>query len=89
VLAAIQGAAVGGSLGLALACDFRIATPDARFAANSTQLGLHQGFGISVTLPAVVGQQHALDLLYTGGGCRAPRRWHSASLIGWSSRRTC
>ncbi|MCW2527575.1 MAG: Enoyl-CoA hydratase [Pseudonocardiales bacterium] len=66
VIAAIQGAAVGGGLGLALVCDFRIATPDARFAANFAQLGLHQGFGISVTLPAVVGQQHALELLYTG-----------------------
>jgi 1,4-dihydroxy-2-naphthoyl-CoA synthase len=35
--AAIQGAAVGGGLGLDLVCDFRIATPDARFAANSAE----------------------------------------------------
>jgi 2-(1,2-epoxy-1,2-dihydrophenyl)acetyl-CoA isomerase len=66
VVAAIQGAAVGGGLGLALAADFRVASPSTRFIANFSRLGLHQGFGISVTLPAVVGKQHAMDLLYTG-----------------------
>jgi 2-(1,2-epoxy-1,2-dihydrophenyl)acetyl-CoA isomerase len=67
IVAAVQGAAVGGGLGLALAADFRIATPDTRFRCNFARLGFHQGFGISVTLPAVVGQQRALELLYTGG----------------------
>jgi 2-(1,2-epoxy-1,2-dihydrophenyl)acetyl-CoA isomerase len=66
VIAAVQGAAVGGGLGLALLADFRVAAPQARFAANFARLGLHQGFGISETLPAVVGQQRALELLYTG-----------------------
>jgi 2-(1,2-epoxy-1,2-dihydrophenyl)acetyl-CoA isomerase len=66
MVAAIQGAAIGGGLGLALAADFRVAAPEARFAANFALLGIHQGFAISVTLPAVVGQQAALDLLYTG-----------------------
>lgn len=66
IVAAVQGAAVGGGLGLALAADFRVATPSTRFIANFSRLGLHQGFGITVTLPAVIGQQHALDLLYTG-----------------------
>jgi 2-(1,2-epoxy-1,2-dihydrophenyl)acetyl-CoA isomerase len=66
VVAAVQGAAVGGGLGLALMADFRVATGSARFIANFSRLGLHQGFGITVTLPAVVGQQLALDLLYTG-----------------------
>jgi 2-(1,2-epoxy-1,2-dihydrophenyl)acetyl-CoA isomerase len=66
MVAAIQGAAIGGGLGLALAADFRVAAPEARFAANFALLGFHQGFAISVTLPAVVGQQAALDLLYTG-----------------------
>jgi enoyl-CoA hydratase/carnithine racemase len=66
IVAAVQGAAVGGGLGLALAADFRIATPSTRFIANFSRLGLHHGFGITVTLPAVVGQQHALDMLYTG-----------------------
>jgi 2-(1,2-epoxy-1,2-dihydrophenyl)acetyl-CoA isomerase len=66
VVAAIQGAAIGGGLGVALVADFRVATPEARFAANFAQLGMHQGFGISITLPLVVGQQRAMDLMYTG-----------------------
>jgi len=66
VVAAVQGAAIGGGLGVALSADFRVAGPEARFAANFARLGFHQGFGITVTLPAVVGQQAALDLLYTG-----------------------
>jgi enoyl-CoA hydratase/carnithine racemase len=44
-----------------------VATPESRFSCNFAKLGFHQGFGISVTLPAVVGQQRALELLYTGG----------------------
>jgi enoyl-CoA hydratase/carnithine racemase len=67
LVAAVNGAAVGGGLGLALAADFRIATPESRFSCNFAKLGFHQGFGISVTLPAVVGQQRALELMYTGG----------------------
>src|SRR6185437_8411441 len=66
VVAAVQGAAVGGGLGLACSADFRVASPAARFSANFARLGLHQGFGLSVTLPAIVGQQHANLMLYTG-----------------------
>ncbi len=66
VVAAIQGAAIGGGLGLALAADFRIASPEARFSANFARLGFHQGFGLSVTLPRLVGEQVAAELLYTG-----------------------
>ena len=66
VVAAVQGAAIGGGLGLALMPDFRVAAPEARFSANFARLGFHHGFGLSVTLPALVGQQRALDLLYTG-----------------------
>lgn len=66
VVAAVQGAAVGGGLGLALAADFRVACPEARFSANFARLGFHHGFGLTVTLPRVVGQQAALELLYTG-----------------------
>jgi 2-(1,2-epoxy-1,2-dihydrophenyl)acetyl-CoA isomerase len=74
MVAAIQGAAIGGGLGLAMAADFRVAAPEARFAANFALIGIHQGFALSVTLPAAVGQQTALDLLYTGrrvGGAEA------------------
>ncbi len=66
LVAAVSGAAIGGGLGLACACDFRVASPASRFAANFARLGFHQGFGLSVSLPAIVGQQAALDLLYTG-----------------------
>src|SRR5580658_5990391 len=66
VVAAVQGAAVGGGLGLALSADFRVASSESRFTANFARLGFHQGFGISVTLPRVVGHQAAAELLLTG-----------------------
>lgn len=66
VVAAVQGAAVGGGLGLACAADFRVASPQSRFSANFARIGLHQGFALSVTLPAIVGPHRATDLLYTG-----------------------
>ncbi len=66
VVAAVQGAAVGGGLGLACSADFRVASPAARFCANFARLGLHHGFGLSVTLSAIVGQQNATLMLYTG-----------------------
>ena len=66
IVAAIQGAAIGGGLGLALAADFRVACSEARFSANFARLGIHHGFGLSVTLPMVVGHQRSLELLYTG-----------------------
>jgi len=66
IVAAVQGAAVGGGLGLAMAADFRVASANARFTANFALLGIHQGFALTVTLPAAIGQQAALELLYTG-----------------------
>lgn len=66
VVAAVQGAAIGGGLGVACSADFRVAAPEARFAANFSRLGFHQGFGLSVTLPPIVGHQRSLELLYTG-----------------------
>ena len=46
VVAAVQGAAVGGGLGLACAADFRVACPQSRFSANFARIGLHQGFAL-------------------------------------------
>lgn len=66
VVAAVQGAAIGGGLGVACFSDFRFAAPEARFSANFARLGFHHGFGLTVTLPGLVGQQKALELLYTG-----------------------
>ncbi len=71
VVAAVQGAAVGGGLGLACSADFRVAAPEARFSANFARLGFHHGFALSATLPAIVGHQHALDLLLH----RPAHRW--------------
>lgn len=65
VIAAVHGAAVGGGLGLACAADFRVTVPSARFHANFSALGFHHGFGLTVTLPRLVGPQRAAELLYT------------------------
>ena len=65
VIALVQGAAIGGGLGLALSADFRVACHEARFAANFAKLGFHPGFGSSITLPRVVGVQKAKDMLFT------------------------
>jgi 2-(1,2-epoxy-1,2-dihydrophenyl)acetyl-CoA isomerase len=76
VVAAVHGAAIGGGLGLACSADFRIACAESRFSANFAQLGFHHGFGLTVTLPPIVGQQRGLELLYTGrriGGEEASR----------------
>jgi 2-(1,2-epoxy-1,2-dihydrophenyl)acetyl-CoA isomerase len=66
VVAAVQGKAVGGGLGLACSADFRVITPQTVFTANFSRLGLHHGFGLTVTLPAIVGQQRAWQMLYSG-----------------------
>ncbi len=66
VVAAVQGAAIGGGCGLALSADFRVATAESRFSANFARLGFHHGFALTVTLPATVGRQAAADLLLTG-----------------------
>ncbi|MCW2627953.1 MAG: 2-(1,2-epoxy,2-dihydrophenyl)acetyl-CoA isomerase [Mycobacterium sp.] len=66
VVAAIQGAAIGGGLGLAMSADFRVASTRARLAANFSRLGFHHGFGLSVTLPRVIGAQRAAELLISG-----------------------
>jgi enoyl-CoA hydratase/carnithine racemase len=66
VVAAVHGAAIGGGLGLACSADFRVGCTETRMAANFSQLGFHHGFGLTITLPPIVGQQKALDLLLTG-----------------------
>lgn len=66
IVAAVQGAAIGGGLGVACVADFRVASSASRFAANFARLGLHPGFGLTATLPRIIGQQRALDLFYSG-----------------------
>lgn len=66
MVAAVQGAAIGAGLGLALTADFRIGCAQTRFAANFTRLGFHPGFGLSHTLPRLIGIQMASRMFYTG-----------------------
>src|ERR1700751_1050602 len=65
VIAAVQGAAVGGGLGLALVADFRITCNEARFSANFNRLGFHPGFGLTTTLTEVIGPSKAALMFYT------------------------
>ena len=66
VIAAIQGAAVGGGFGLAMFPDFRVGCLEARFTANFVKLGFTPGFGLTHTLSRIIGQQAAADMFYTG-----------------------
>jgi len=82
-IAAIHGAAVGGGLGLAMVADFRVTCPEARFAANFTRLGFHPGFGLTVTLPEVIGQTKAALMFYTSRRVRGDEAydWGLADLL--------
>lgn len=63
---AVQGAAIGGGLGLALAADFRVVTPGSKLSANFVKIGIHPGFASTLMLPRLVGHQMASLLLLTG-----------------------
>src|SRR5215813_12566167 len=65
IIASVHGAAIGGGLGLAMVADFRVTCPEARFSANFTRLGFHPGFGLTTTLPAVIGPTKAALMFYT------------------------
>jgi enoyl-CoA hydratase/carnithine racemase len=65
-IAAMNGHAVGGGFGLALVCDLRVASRDAKYGANFAKLGFHSGMAISHLLPRIVGVPLAADLLFTG-----------------------
>lgn len=71
IVAAVQGAAVGAGLGLAVSADFRVASPEARFSANFVKLGFHPGFGLTCTLPRVIGYQRAAEMFLTGARYKA------------------
>jgi enoyl-CoA hydratase/carnithine racemase len=65
MVGAIHGPAVGGGLGLALVPDLRVTCAEARFCANFTRLGFHPGFGLTHTLPALIGPSRAALMFYT------------------------
>jgi len=71
IVAAVQGAAVGAGLGLALVADFRVASPDAKFSANFVKLGFHPGFGLTHTLPRAIGAHRASLMFLTGRRVKA------------------
>jgi enoyl-CoA hydratase len=66
VVAGVDGAARGGGVELALACDLRVATPDATFAESGVEHGLVGAGGGTVRLPAAVGTADAADLALSG-----------------------
>ncbi|MGB3484580.1 MAG: enoyl-CoA hydratase/isomerase family protein [Mycobacterium sp.] len=65
-IAAIDGLALGGGLELALACDFRLAGPEAKMGLTETTLGLVPGAGGTQRLAAVIGRAKARQLVLTG-----------------------
>jgi enoyl-CoA hydratase len=72
-IAAVNGAAVGAGVNLALSCDVRIAGPKARFGVTFTKLGLHPGGGCTYFLTQMLGRQQALSLIMDGGVLDAER----------------
>lgn len=62
VIAAIRGYCMGGSMDLALACDFRIAAPSAVFGHRGTTLGVVTGWGGTQRLPRLIGKARALQM---------------------------
>ncbi|MCV7279285.1 enoyl-CoA hydratase/isomerase family protein [Mycolicibacterium flavescens] len=66
VIAAVNGVAYGGGLGIAAACDIRVAAESARFCTQFIKLGLGGcDIGVSYTLPRIVGAGPAFDLILT------------------------
>ncbi len=71
IVAAVQGAAIGAGVGMALLADFRVASLGARFAVNFVKIGFHPGFGLTHTLPLLVGRQNARRMFLTGQRLKA------------------
>lgn len=66
VIGAINGVAVTGGLEVALSCDFRIASTNARFADTHSRVGVTPAWGLTARLPGAVGDQWARQMSFTG-----------------------
>jgi enoyl-CoA hydratase len=77
VIAAISGYCMGGGLDLALACDFRIAAPNAIFGHRGAALGIMTGWGGTQRLPRLIGKSRALQMF-----CAA-EKLHAQQALGW------
>ncbi|HXJ91818.1 MAG TPA: enoyl-CoA hydratase-related protein [Terriglobia bacterium] len=71
VVASVNGPAAGGGVGLALACDLRIASERATFTQAFAKLGLHPDWGGSFNLPRLVGMGRALEMFWLSEPVRA------------------
>lgn len=71
-VAIINGFAFGGGLELALACTFRVVTPNAKLGLPEIKLGLVPGYGGTQRLPRMVGEARALEMILTGRAIDAP-----------------
>jgi enoyl-CoA hydratase len=72
LIAAINGAAVGAGLCVACACDFRVASSNAKLGFTFLKLGLHPGMGATYFVPRIVGPSVATELLVTARVIDAP-----------------
>lgn len=82
IIAMINGAAVGGGLDLACACDIRLAAEDAKLSSGFVRVGLFPGTGGTWLLPRIIGLSQAFELLYTSDVVDARR----AEQLGLVSR---
>ncbi|MBN8904228.1 MAG: enoyl-CoA hydratase/isomerase family protein [Rhodospirillales bacterium] len=87
IVAAVHGSAIGAGVGLAVMADFRVTCPEARFSTNFTRLGFHPGFGLTASLPRLIGeQQAAADAVRVGRGAEDGDRFRPEEPMQGMSR---
>jgi enoyl-CoA hydratase len=81
-VAVVNGFAFGGGLELALACTFRLATPNARLGLPEIKLGLIPGYGGTQRLPRLIGESRAMDMILSGRSVKADEALR-IGLVDW------